>query len=85
MLPTNTHLHTHAPIANLVYHLGERELVNGDGNSKNLTPRAAACSQWKALTSTKAKKVIASKAPALKISIPGGAIAKAAKLGNGQA
>jgi hypothetical protein len=84
MLPTNTHLHTHAPIANLVYHLGERELVNGDGKSKNLTPRAAAC--WKALTSTKAKKVIASKAPALKIRIPGGAIAKAAaKLGNGQA
>jgi hypothetical protein len=74
------HLHTHAPISNLIYHLGEKELVDGDGNLKKLTPRAAA--RWKALTSHKVKKVIEAKAPALKIRIPGGAITKAVATGH---
>ena len=65
------HLHTHAPAAHIIYHLGKNALT-GDHPTKK-SPTDLAASHWNAIQLTKA--VIAKEAP-LKICIPGGKMAR---------
>ena len=61
------HLHTHAPTAHIIYHLG-KDALKGDGHTrKSLTDLAA--SHWNAIQLTKG---VISKIAPLKIRIPGG-------------
>ena len=61
------HLHTHAPAAHIIYHLGKDALKGDSATRKSLSDLAA--SHWNAIQLTKG--VIAKTAP-LKIRIPGG-------------
>ncbi|TFK58820.1 hypothetical protein BDN72DRAFT_949631 [Pluteus cervinus] len=67
------HLHTHAPVHHVVYHLGANAMT-GPFQKKALTPLAA--SRWAALNQAMAKSVIEKAMPALTIRIPGSRIAK---------
>lgn len=68
------HLYTHASVDNVVYNLGPRAF-EGTGYSKlSLTP--AATFLWNKFTQPKVQRIMADIAPALKIRIPGGNMAK---------
>ena len=60
------HLHTHAPADHILYHLGKNALTGDHPTQKSLTSLAA--SHWNAFQLTKS---VLSKAPPLKIRIPG--------------
>ena len=68
------HLHTHAPVYHLIYHLGRDALLGDNFLRKSLSQSAA--SHWKAVQCTRA--VIKQHLPALKIHIPGGRISNTA-------
>ncbi|KAF5327526.1 hypothetical protein D9619_004409 [Psilocybe cf. subviscida] len=67
------HLHTHAPVENVVYHLGSRAL-SGTYSKKKL--EAMSASRWKTFTKPKTQAVIAKACPLPKIRIPGGKLVK---------
>ena len=61
-------LHTHAPIENLLYHLGPLALK---GEPSNMELMSHAVRHWNALNK-KAAQAVLKKLPALKIRVPGG-------------
>ncbi|KDR70471.1 hypothetical protein GALMADRAFT_144757 [Galerina marginata CBS 339.88] len=63
------HLHTHAPVDDVVYNLGA-EALTGSSYKKSLTQLAA--SRWKVFTQSKVQSVTLKTAPPLKIRVPGG-------------
>lgn len=62
------HLHTHAPVDNIIYNLGSRAL-EGEGYTKRSLNTTAA-SLWNKFTHRKVQRVLSQTAPALKIWIP---------------
>lgn len=65
------HLHTHAPVKHLLYHLGPSALKGDDFHGKDLS--AVGASRWKALQAPKVKKILT---PKLVIKVPGGRLPK---------
>ncbi|KDR72964.1 hypothetical protein GALMADRAFT_252328 [Galerina marginata CBS 339.88] len=61
------HLHTHAPVDNVVYNLA---LTGSLYSKKSVTQLAA--SRWKVFTQSKVHSVILKTVPPLKIRVPGG-------------
>ncbi|KAJ7590345.1 hypothetical protein C8J56DRAFT_888508 [Mycena floridula] len=63
-----SHIHTHAPIANVLYHLGASALVITNAKKETYGLLSYAAEQWCALTSKEVKKVL-KKHPVIKIRI----------------
>ena len=65
--PHKYHLHTHAPIDNVVYHLGAGALT---GSHSQMKLNSTAAARWNTFLHPKTQAMISKIAPALKIQIP---------------